>query len=294
MQDNQQWGSAWQAVFANYPVDGGNVAVREFKHLAPHLEPAPEGPRHQRVDRLCVAISQPARRQELAANDTRVEIVIIVIGHTDVFRGRGVGVAEKDKKMAPRLRRGPAVGFSPLQALQRGAGEHIPVADIKLGHPRPYCQGKMGPETADPALSGYLPIRSDLRAEVAADRLFYLLEQLIWLLDIGRERLFEITCQESGRAGPVSPDDMRQEGFAHNRVALLFLLADDLQQDRTRNLGAGFLVEDRKVDLTDNQVADITQRDVPAFFGVVESTIGVFLDNADHRTLTLADFSAQP
>lgn len=39
--------------------------------------------------------------------------------------------------MAPRLRRGPAVECEPLQALQRGAGERIPIAGSKLGHLRP-------------------------------------------------------------------------------------------------------------------------------------------------------------
>ena len=41
------------------------------------------------------------------------------------------------KKMAPRLRRGPAVECELLQALQQGAGERIPVACSTLGHLRP-------------------------------------------------------------------------------------------------------------------------------------------------------------
>ena len=38
------------------------------------------------------------------------------------------------KKMAPRLRGGPAVEWLPFRLLQRGAGERIPAAAFKLGH----------------------------------------------------------------------------------------------------------------------------------------------------------------
>ena len=48
---------------------------------------------------------------------------------------------ELAKKMAPRLRRGPAVELLHLQALQQGAGELIPVAVSKLGYIWGCCQG---------------------------------------------------------------------------------------------------------------------------------------------------------
>jgi hypothetical protein len=40
----------------------------------------------------------------------------------------------KAKKMAPRLRGGPAVECYPFRLLQQGAGERIPVAVFKLLH----------------------------------------------------------------------------------------------------------------------------------------------------------------
>ena len=40
------------------------------------------------------------------------------------------------KKMAPCVSRGPAVELLPLQAMQQGAGERIPVARLKLFHRR--------------------------------------------------------------------------------------------------------------------------------------------------------------
>lgn len=43
--------------------------------------------------------------------------------------------------MAPCIRRGPAVEWLPLQALQQGAGERIPVARLQAIYCVDRCQG---------------------------------------------------------------------------------------------------------------------------------------------------------
>ena len=43
--------------------------------------------------------------------------------------------------MAPRWRRGPAVEYELLQAVQQGAGEQNPAAPAKIGVNQPCCQG---------------------------------------------------------------------------------------------------------------------------------------------------------
>ena len=73
-----------------------------------------------------MAFYQPAIRYEVTFNDN---------GSKRVTFG---------KKMAPCLRRGPAVELLPLQALQQGAGERIPVALPKLLQLRGHCQAKSG------------------------------------------------------------------------------------------------------------------------------------------------------
>ena len=67
-------------------------------------------------------VLQPAGWSESATQDPFVSVLVSHIA---------------DKKMAPRLRRGPAVECKPLQALQQGAGERIPVAGSTLGHLKP-------------------------------------------------------------------------------------------------------------------------------------------------------------
>ena len=59
------------------------------------------------------------------------------LSHVRVLRSVRQSAA---KKMAPCLHRGPAVELLPLQALQQGAGERIPVAIFTLWHLGGICQ----------------------------------------------------------------------------------------------------------------------------------------------------------
>jgi hypothetical protein len=56
----------------------------------------------------------------------------------------------------------------------------------------------------------------------------------------------------------------------------MFLLGDDLQQNAARNVCIVFLVDDDELDPLNDQTSHIRQCDVPAFDGVVESTIRIF------------------
>ena len=75
-------------------------------------------------------ILQPARCSERALDDLILAELECHCRDSATF----MRVVLKAKKMAPRLRGGPAVEWLPLQLLQQGAGERIPVAAFKLGH----------------------------------------------------------------------------------------------------------------------------------------------------------------
>jgi len=59
----------------------------------------------------------------------------------------------------------------------------------------------------------------------------------------------------------------------------MLLLGDDLQQDHARDVLLGLLVGHDEVHVVDHQPPDISQRDVTALHRVVETTVGIFLDD---------------
>ncbi len=71
------------------------------------------------------------------------------------------------------------------------------------------------------------------------------------------QTLLEIVGDEPWHGIAVGANQLRQEILAHDGFAMLFLLADNLKQYRPCNVVAAFLVDDKKLDLADNQVFDI-------------------------------------
>ena len=71
---------------------------------------------------------------------------------------------------------------------------------------------------------------------------------------------------------------MGEEFPTHDRLAALFLFADDLQQDSAGDIFAGLLVDDDEIDFLEHQTPDISQGDVTAFLRVVQPAIRVLLE----------------
>src|SRR6267154_77837 len=88
----------------------------------------------------------------------------------------------------------------------------------------------------------------------------------------------------------VGADDLREEVAAHEGLAVVFLLGNDLQQDRTRDVPLSLLVDDHKVDALDHQPADVCERDVAAFDRIVQPPVRILLNSArfaHDRSLTM-------
>ena len=79
----------------------------------------------------------------------------------------------------------------------------------------------------------------------------------------------------------VEPDHLRQHLGAEHRQAAGFLLEDDLQQDRAREVVPGLGVDDLEVDAFEHHQLDVGEGDVAAVGGVVQPPVGVLLDRAD-------------
>src|ERR1700732_5069701 len=60
----------------------------------------------------------------------------------------------------------------------------------------------------------------------------------------------------------------------------MLLFGNDLQQNTARNVGAVFLVDDDEFYPLEDQAPDISQSDVAAFDGVIESSIRIFLNHS--------------
>ena len=74
---------------------------------------------------------------------------------------------------------------------------------------------------------------------------------------------------KGGHPVAATADDLSQKCPTHDRFAILFLLADDLQQDRASNVRAAFFVDNHEIDAVENEVPDIGEGYVAAFLGVV-------------------------
>src|SRR5207247_498826 len=90
----------------------------------------------------------------------------------------------------------------------------------------------------------------------------------------------QVAADHAAHGVSVGADDLREKVAAHEGLASVLLLGDDLQQDRTRDVPLSLLVDDYKVDALDHQAADVREGDVPALDRVVQPPIGILLNSA--------------
>ncbi len=67
----------------------------------------------------------------------------------------------------------------------------------------------------------------------------------------------------------VNPDDRLEELRGQDRLAELLLLGDDLQQDQTRDVSAGLVLDDADLLTIDDQGPDVIEGDVPTHSRIV-------------------------
>src|SRR5690606_39767063 len=78
----------------------------------------------------------------------------------------------------------------------------------------------------------------------------------------------------------VEADDLAEQLRGQHRLAVLFLLGDDLQQHLAGEVVAGLGVAHLEVLAVDDQLSHVLDRDVAGDLGVVEATVRIFLDDA--------------
>src|SRR6185312_16795324 len=78
------------------------------------------------------------------------------------------------------------------------------------------------------------------------------------------QALFEIAPDHSPHGTAVGADDLREKVAAHEGLAAMLLLGDDLQQNRARDVLLRLLVHDHEINSIDNQPPNVRKRDVPA------------------------------
>ena len=78
----------------------------------------------------------------------------------------------------------------------------------------------------------------------------------------------------------INADYLRQKTFGQDGLTVLFLLADYLQKDAASDICICFLVDDGEIHAIEYEASDIGQRDVAAFFSVVQAPVGILLDDS--------------
>ncbi len=94
------------------------------------------------------------------------------------------------------------------------------------------------------------------------------------------------------RSGVVEADETFQVVVGEQRVGFGFLFEDNLQQDTAGYVFLAFLINHDEWYLGQHQVTDLLQGDVLAFLGIVQATIGIFLDDSGLNFFTHFVFPA--
>jgi len=94
------------------------------------------------------------------------------------------------------------------------------------------------------------------------------------------QALLQLAGQQSGVGFVVTANDLGKEFFAQYRRMMLLLLAYNSKEYRSSYVITALLVDDDKVPIIEYQVFDICEGDVAAFFGVVQASVRVFLDDS--------------
>jgi len=94
------------------------------------------------------------------------------------------------------------------------------------------------------------------------------------------QALLQLASHQSGVGFVVAANNLGKESFTQYRRMRLLLLAYNSKEYRSSYIITGLLVDDDKVPITEHKISDICERDVAAFFGVIQASIRVFLDNS--------------
>ncbi len=109
-----------------------------------------------------------------------------------------------------------------------------------------------------------------------------MLGQLVLDIDKGLHVLFEIRSHDALHGVPVKPDDMRQHIGTEHGNAARFGFKNDLTQDAAREFFAGFCIQHLKADIVQHQLPYVLQRNICTGLRIIEPTIGIFFNCADH------------
>lgn len=119
-----------------------------------------------------------------------------------------------------------------------------------------------------------------LHGGVAAEQFLQAVFEKVLLFVKEIERKLQITTDAGLHGVVVVTDDLFQHLCAKDWVAAIFFIGDDLQQDAAGNVVACVFIDDLESVTLEHQIAHFFQRDVAADFGVVQTAIGVLLDDA--------------
>src|SRR5690606_34451170 len=114
-----------------------------------------------------------------------------------------------------------------------------------------------------------------------ADHAAHLLAELLLLVEEALHRALQVAAHETLQRVTVETDDLAEQLGRQHRLAVLLVLGDDLQQHLPGQVLARARVADLELLVVDDQLADVLDRDVAGDLGVVQATVGIFLDDAD-------------
>jgi hypothetical protein len=104
------------------------------------------------------------------------------------------------------------------------------------------------------------------------------LAELVLLLLEETHAFADIFGKAAVGAGVIIAYEALQIVIGKQWVGFRFLLEDYLQQDTARDFGFAFLVDNNERNFLKHQLAYLLQRDVLAFFSVVQSSVRILLD----------------
>jgi hypothetical protein len=109
------------------------------------------------------------------------------------------------------------------------------------------------------------------------------------LVEEDLHRPFQVVAHEALQRIAVETDDLAEQLRGEHRFAVGLVLRDDLQQHLAGKVIAGLGIAHLEILAVDDELAHILDGDVAGDLGVVETTVGILLDDADrtHRAPTL-------
>ena len=78
----------------------------------------------------------------------------------------------------------------------------------------------------------------------------------------------------------INADHLGQKTFGQDGLTVLLLLADYLQKDAASDIRICSLVDNGEIHAIEYEAPDIGQRDVAAFFRVVQAPVGILFNDS--------------